>query len=193
MIRVTEARMDVRDEADLFWRWNFADGQASGLQSSWPQDVVVAVNGCSSELSCGPVYVPWGGHAMHTYDCDLTGMPAYHRMLRIDCTLRVTPPVAVHVLHLALGVQPDAELCGISPAPVYGPRLCNLVPHTLTAQAEHDRSRTTKPMRSWLARVAAKAAGGHADRRLLHALTAAADVLLLRAADCYAQARRLVG
>jgi hypothetical protein len=187
---LSNTRLDVRTEEELFWRWHYADGEARGLRSNWA-DSRWSERVDSAEMRCGPVYVPAGQHRYPEYEADLSGMRAYHRMQRIDSALSRCDAYAVTILRRAFADRPDAELLFLCPITVRGPALCNLVEMTAAADREWRASRTVKPYRAWLARLAAKAAAGNGDVRLRRELTTAATILLAGAGREYARWRRL--
>jgi hypothetical protein len=188
--RLSDLRLDPRTEEELFWRWHYADGEAKGLRSNWA-DSRWSERVDSAEMRCGPVYVPAGQHRYPEYEADLSGMRAYHRIQRIDSALSRCDAEAVAILRRAFHDRPDLELIWLCPITVRGPVLSNLVELTPAAMREWRASRTVKPFRPWLARLAAKAAAGNGDVRLRRELTTAATVLLAGAGREYARWRRL--
>lgn len=198
---LADTRLDIRTELELFWRWHYADAEASGLQGNWPEAPPGRLPDAPSwrppprevGLRCGPVYVPAQTRAYPDYDVDLRGMRAYHRMRRIDAALRATPTEAVSILRLALADPPDPALLLLCPLGARGPALCNLVPLTGVALAAWRASRSTKALRPWLVRQAARAFTGHGDTRLRQTLTLGASVLLARAGGEYGRVRRRLG
>jgi len=187
-----DTRLDIRTEEELFWRWHYADGEAKGLRSNWADSRWATRPVESADFRCGPVYVPSGQHRYPEYDADLSGMRAYHRMRRIDLALSRTDPEAVMVLRRAFHDRPQDDVLFLCPVTVRGPALCNLVELTLAAEREWRASRTVKSLRQWLARLAAKYAGGNGDVRLRRELTLAATLLLAGAGREYARWRRIV-
>jgi hypothetical protein len=68
-----------RAEAELRWRWNYAEGEASGLRSSWPSGL---------------------GPAAHEHAIDWRCIKAARRMRRIDLALAQLERRQRHVLQL---------------------------------------------------------------------------------------------
>jgi hypothetical protein len=188
---LSDLRLDARTEEELFWRWHYAEGEARGLRSNWADSRWSERQLESAGLRCGPIYVPAGQRRYPEYEADLSGMRAYHRMRRIDSALSLCDSSKVDILRRAFHDRPDLDLIWLCPITVRGPVLSNLVELTAAADREWRASRTVKPFRAWLARVAAKAAAGNGDVRLRRELTTAATVLLAGAGREYARWRRL--
>jgi hypothetical protein len=186
---ISDLRIDARTEEELFWRWHYADGELSGLQSNW-SDSRWAQRTPGEEMRCGPVYVPSGQRGYPAYEMDLSGMRAYHRVQRIDWALSRTDAQAVAILRRAFHDRAQEDVMHLCPIRSRGPALCNLVELTAVADREWRASRTARPLHAWLARLSAKCAAGSGDAGLRRTLTTAADLLLASAGREYAGWRR---
>lgn len=189
--RLSDVRIDARIEQDLYWRWHFADGESSGLQSNWIDYSGKMLPIQDPSLRCGPVYVPAGQHRYPEYEADLSGMRAYHRRHRIDVALARTDPDAARILRLAFRDPVAEDLVCLCPPTLRGPALCNLVELTAAAAHAWTYSRSARTLRGWLVRHGERAKAGRGDTRLLRELAAAADVLLASAGREYWRWRRL--
>lgn len=206
--RLADARLDAWTEHELFWRWHFADGEASGLRSNFPAHggEYAPFQGARIRTAEGPdgggitedvgyrnglVYVSSSRVVCPDYDCDLSGMRAYHWRRRIDVALARTDPAAARIIYLAFRDPVPKKLLYLCPPTEKGPALSSLVELTPAARRAWTVSRSVKSLREWLERHAERAEAGNGDRQLLRELATAADVLLASAGREYGRWRKL--
>lgn len=173
-------RIDGRVEAELRWRWHFADGEIMSIPghakaierrsnmepilqdesksirtaSEKRHDGTIQGEGGWTEdvgLRCGPVFVSSPVPAfLPSADIDWNSVEAAVRAGRIDAKLRKMDAGERAVLWLAFGARPRIGLLQLGP-------LCNVVALTPSAAQAHKRSRSIKHLVEWLDQLSAKA------------------------------------
>lgn len=182
--------IDPRYEDELFWRFNFADGDILGLQAVHYQAIYEPLG--KPEFRCGPVFVPNRRPATASYELDLTCVAAVRRARFVDLSLKAISDYSRSVLWLLYGAPVDAEMFPlyIRPDMAGYAAQCNLVEHCKTAAAMHRVSRTRKALRPWLVWLAGRA-GRH--KEILEDLKRGVDMMGTVAVSEYGRARRNYG
>lgn len=169
-IDLATLRPAPQDEADLRWRFTQADGDM-GLRSLYPGMVL------KLQLAGGPPPTPV------LRELDPRWVAAAERARLIDRALEQLQPQHRNVLWACYGDHQLPELHA------YGD-LAGLIPDV--AADHHRRSRTTRTLADWLARLARRAKKEPAAARTHAAITREAEALLAQAARAYGGARREV-
>jgi hypothetical protein len=191
--------IDPRDERDLHWRFNFADGEIKAIASVGIGDLYLPIHNVE-ELRCGPIEViPHPPAWRDPVDIDWRSVEADRRARRIDAALRGCMAQTRLVLWRAYGAKVDLALAQLGGAQrvsyeagvlAVQPALCNLVELAPVAEQLRARSGTPKPLRQWLERQSAKVGARRGESTVVAALLSGARAVLESAARDYAEARR---
>jgi hypothetical protein len=200
-------RVEPRDEADLLWVFNDAEGELKAMRSTWPQETRPQYERIqrAQGLRCGPVHVGSGSHSSQAREPDPSALYAAQRERRIWRFLIGAGPEAFEVLRLRYR-EPLRE-CRVvfgytEPPPRRGrkvvssigaPRIAlrgngTLAHLTPSAHAAYDAARTTLALERWMDRLGNRLRSGSAsvaDRDLQRAVLREAEALLLRAYGRY--------
>lgn len=172
MIRLSDLHMNPRDEADLIWRYQCADGEM-GLRSSHESLCMLAMIGSQSTRIED---IGWK---------DPRQLEAARRARDIDIGLRRAGPEAERVLRAVYGERLRQHRLMLGS---YG----NIADLTAEASAQHQAVRSRRPLSGWLDRLNSKLASGRAtdaEKRTGLALRVAAENFLVAAGRRYSGVR----